>query len=323
MAEMATAPANAAPADRQGALDEMMLSMDVVDTLRHQESLVGRELDETRREAELLDRLRTVYRSQGIDVPDRILVAGVQSLKERRFVYSPPAPGMAVTFAKLWVRRGRIGAVVGGLVGIAAISFLGWSLLVDRPARLAAERGQIEISQTLPAELARMRSSLLAESRTEDARRKTDQLADDAAAAIRSGDAAAARTTLAELQALLREIQLAYQVMVVSRPGEPSGVFRVPDRNRNARNYYLIVEAIGTNGQLLPRTITSEEDGKAATASKWGVRVSRDVYEAVVRDKQDDGIIQNRRLGEKKRGALAVEWSAPMPAGTGGAILNW
>ena len=41
--------------------------------------------------------------------------------------------------------------------------------------------------------------------------------------------------------------------------------------------------------------------------NKWGVRVSKQVYDAVGRDKQDDGIIQNRRIGEKKRGSLAVD----------------
>ena len=69
--------------------------------------------------------------------------------------------------------------------------------------------------------------------------------------------------------------------------------------------------------------MTSEEDAKSAVTNKWGVRVSKQVYDAVGRDKQDDGIIQNRRIGEKKRGSLAVDYTVPMPPGTGGAILNW
>src|SRR4051812_8678259 len=39
----------AAPAQN---LDDLMLAMDVVDTLRHQDTLVARELDEQRRDAE-------------------------------------------------------------------------------------------------------------------------------------------------------------------------------------------------------------------------------------------------------------------------------
>nr|WP_249787697.1 MULTISPECIES: DUF6384 family protein [unclassified Bradyrhizobium] len=64
--------------------------MDVVDTLRHQDNLVSRELSEEQRDAHLLKRLREIYLGQGIEVPDRILVEGVQALKEQRFVYTPP-----------------------------------------------------------------------------------------------------------------------------------------------------------------------------------------------------------------------------------------
>ena len=56
-------------------LDEVMLAMDVVDTLRHQDDIVAREMDEGRRETELLERLRSIYKSQGIEVPDALLAA--------------------------------------------------------------------------------------------------------------------------------------------------------------------------------------------------------------------------------------------------------
>src|SRR3954452_483635 len=138
---------------RTGTLDELMLSMDVVDTLRHNENLVIRELDEDRREQELLDRLRSMYKSQGIDVPERILVEGVKGMKESRFVYTPPPPGTAVTLAKLWVNRGRIGSIVGAGIGLVAAAWLGYSLLVERPARLAQERAQTELTQTIPSTL--------------------------------------------------------------------------------------------------------------------------------------------------------------------------
>src|SRR3712207_2401533 len=90
-------------------LDEVMLAMDVVDTLRHREQWVERELDETKREAMLLQRLREIYRGQGIEVPDRVLQEGVRALEESRFTYTPPKPGPAVTLARIWVARDKIG----------------------------------------------------------------------------------------------------------------------------------------------------------------------------------------------------------------------
>ncbi len=41
-------------------LDELMLAMDVVDTIRHQDTIVTRELDEGRRDADLIERLRQI-----------------------------------------------------------------------------------------------------------------------------------------------------------------------------------------------------------------------------------------------------------------------
>ena len=65
-------------------LDDVMLAMDVVDTLRHEQNLVARELGATSREAELIERLRKIYRDQGIEVPDHILKEGVKAFAEKR-----------------------------------------------------------------------------------------------------------------------------------------------------------------------------------------------------------------------------------------------
>jgi hypothetical protein len=72
--------ATATAADSKQPLDEVMLAMDVVDTLRRRERLVQRELDVGGREEDLKGRLRKIYAAQGIDVPDRILEEGVAAL---------------------------------------------------------------------------------------------------------------------------------------------------------------------------------------------------------------------------------------------------
>ena len=97
----------AAAAREQVPLNDVMLAMDVVDTLRHREDWINRELDQAGREAELMQRLRTIYASQGIAVSDEVLSQGIKALDENRFVYEPPKPGLATSLAKLWVHRGR------------------------------------------------------------------------------------------------------------------------------------------------------------------------------------------------------------------------
>jgi hypothetical protein len=111
-----------------------------------------------------------------------------------------------------------------------------------------------------------------------------------------------------------------YTLRIVSRPGEPTGVWRVPQRNPAGRNYYLVVEPVAPDGRILSLPVTSEEDGRTVTASKWGVRVSEDVALQVQRDKGDDGIVQRNRLGEKRRGSLDVDYLMPV---LGGTITRW
>ena len=86
MAETALAPS------KPQKLDDVMIAMDVVDTLRHREDLVRRELNDEGRERELIARLRQIYHDQGIEVPDHVLAEGVKALDDSRFVYTPPPP---------------------------------------------------------------------------------------------------------------------------------------------------------------------------------------------------------------------------------------
>src|SRR3954469_5128804 len=87
------------------ALDETMLAMDVVDTLRHADRLVERELEGDARRAALRSRLREIYAPQGIEVPDRILDQGVAALEENRFTYRPTPPSFSRSLARLYATR--------------------------------------------------------------------------------------------------------------------------------------------------------------------------------------------------------------------------
>jgi hypothetical protein len=99
-----------------------------------------------------------------------------------------------------------------------------------------------------------------------------------------------------------------------------SGIWRVPQNNPNARNYYVIVEAVTAAGKRLAVPVTSEEDGKTDTVKQWGLRVKASVFEQIKRDKVDDGIINNNVFGLKKRGYLQPRYLIPT---TGGAITEW
>src|SRR5262245_66081495 len=123
----------AAPPEKPQTLDDLMIAMDVVDTLRHREDLVRRELDEEGREAELIERLRKIYHEQGIDVPDKVLLDGVRALKESRFVYTPPAPGWKRSALTAWARRDVYGRRAGIAAALLGAGVGGYYLLEVRP----------------------------------------------------------------------------------------------------------------------------------------------------------------------------------------------
>jgi hypothetical protein len=413
-------------------LDEVMMAMDVVDTLRHQKLLVDRELNSDERERRLIERLGKLYASQGIDVPVSILAEGVKALDEDRFTYQPPAPGIQTRLARIYIGRGRWARRTGLLVLALILVWGGWMLFVTLPenrhinselnqlnadisaaattlqqtkqellrlqemlknpvaevsgefsrtvermqrraakslteaeafihsaealapvAKLTADsfaqdspamhqhlaqrgeltnRARASLSESeklmrslaslesLPAELAAERDAIGKISRVDEATEIAQREYENALAALRAGDIDVASGAYTRLQSLRYQLASSYILRVVSRPNERSGVWRVPENNPGAKNYYLIVEAVDDNGLPLSLPVINEEDGATYHVNKWGLRVAHSVYQRVAADKQDDGIIQMRSIGSKKSGFLKPKYSISTK---GAMITSW
>lgn len=296
----------------QAPLDELMQAMDVVDTLRHSENLVERELDAEGRRERLIDRLRDIYQGQGIEVSDAVLEQGVQALEEDRFSYAPPPESFSTRMARMYVRRSVWGKPVALLLGILLIALAGYLFLVKLPQM----REQSELPESIDntfGQIVQIADSPVATDRAQI-------LLQDARAAIDSSDYPTANGHRLELERMLDTLQSEYDLRIIARPNENSGVWRVPAVNSSARNYYLIVEAIDSNGNRLRLPVESEETGKIRNVSTWGVRVERSTFEATAADKRDDGIIQSNIIGRKQRGKLTPDYLVPT---SGGAITDW
>ena len=413
-------------------LSEVMLAMDVVDTLRHQRSIVERELQSEDREADLIGKLRKIYADQGLEVSDEVIAEGVKAMREERFAYRPPPGGLKTTLARLYVNRGRWAKRAMWLLIAVAAVWAGYRYLYDMPAergrsrlareinaqvsdqkeriatlqiRISAATGDLEkvlrsvpdavsasarrlsdgarqslsstarqlgaaeklgpvagidpnnletyatkIQQRLSEQkgiidraqndlenaeaaigsirslgtdfndLDSLRAEALKTAREKGVAEKIEALYNNALSAVKSGDLETAKTARNALQYTRDMLGQEYTLQIVSRPGSPSGVWRYPDDSRTARNYYLIVEAVSPSGQRLKLPITSEEDGKVRALSEWGLRVEPQVYEQVRQDKQQDGIVNHKTIGIKKRGYLTPEYTV---ATTGGTITEW
>lgn len=300
--------------------DDVMLAMDIVDTLRHRELVLDKELGGAERKEALVKRLKEIYHAQGIEVPDRILEDGVKALEEHRFVYNPPKDSFAVSLAHLYINRGRWAPPLAFIAAAALFVTAAYEFGFERPREAAAEKARIELSATLPQQLGEARGAALALAAGDAARGRIEASFGDGIAAAKSGDAKAAHAALGELEFLSDVLAKDLSIRVVSRPGEYSGVFRIPDGAPNARNYYLIVEAVDAKGRAHALEISSEEDQKTARVETWGVRVLEETFNAVAADKADDQIIQHAEIGRKPEGALEPAYDI---ATIGSAILEW
>lgn len=309
-----------AAARKPAALDDIMIAMDVVDTIRHREDLVRRELNETGRETELIERLKAIYREQGIDVPEPVLAEGVKALKDSRFTYTPAPAGWKRTLFTMWALRKRVGAVaaiaaalVGGGYGVHYYN-------VVQPTRVVQEQARVELTETLPKAIRTAHADVMGIATDPAARARADQLLADGERGIRDRDRAGMTKVSKDLANLRDDLVREYTLTIVSRPGETSGVWRRPPAGSTARNYYLVVEALAPDGRRLNLPIRNEETGATETVEKFGVRVPQAIFEAVAADKRDDGIIQKNRYGVKKRGTLSIEYIMPFE---GGMITRW
>lgn len=318
MTDTATATAGQSPSPAK--LDELMLAMDVVDTLRHREVLVEREMDEEAREAQLVERLRALYKSQGIEVPDSVIQEGVKALKGNRFVYTPPPPGLGRTMAFLWVRRGLIGKTVLGIAALIGIGFGVYEFGVVRPAQRAADEQRIEATETLPRALEAATKTAIAEAQVDTARQRAETLLAAGRAALERGNLAEARQTLAELDQLTATLRQEYTLRIPGRPEDQTGFFRENVRFPTGRGYYLVVDALDSQGRPVKLPIRNEETNQTAALSHFAVRVPYDTYHAAAVDKQRNGILQNAKLAEKRRGYLDPDY---LMAVQEGRLTEW
>ena len=308
-------------APRKTPLDDVMIAMDVVDTLRHDRSLVERELNDEARRKDLIDRLRKIYSGQGIEVPDRILEEGVRALEENRFTYKPPDPNtLSTRLAKLYVTRGSWGRYVVGLAAGLAAFFLVNYLVFERPQHLKAEAEQHELTELIPARVQKLVDDIGSEASDGLVATRAEAIAKTGLNAASSGDLAAARKSEQQLTDTLEQLRAAYEIRIVNREGDVTGLWRIPKANPDTYNFYLVVEAIDANGKRVPQLITNEETGKRERVETWAVRVDRPVLVSVKADKDDDGIIQNNIAGRKLRGELDPQWSIEVQDG---AITRW
>lgn len=301
-------------------LNEVMLAMDVVDTLRHRQDLVTRELAGTNRKERLVERLRAIYKEQGIHVPDHILLEGVAALEEDRFVYVPTPPSLSRTLAQIYTSRSKWGKWFAGIGGVLALAIGAYFLAYLPYQSSQREAARIELSEVLPAQMQALYQSIFDETKVQTPVAEARVLLSRGQTFASQGDRAQTIAIIDDLTQIRDKLRQVYAIKVVNREGVRSGFWTFPEINRDATNYYIVVEALTKDGDVLSLDIENEETGKSENVNLWGLRVPQSVYNSIGDDKQDDGIIQRNLVGQKEFGYPEPNYLIPV---SGGAVTRW
>ena len=253
-------------------------------------------------------------------MPDRVLKEGVTALKESRFSYTPPAPSLSVSLARLYVGRKKWGPAALAIALIVLIGLAGYFLAYRPYQQSQVEAARIELAEALPAQMDALYSTIFNETKVQQAAIEAEQLVTRGKTAAAEGNREAALKAIEDLTAIRDKLRQRYNLRVVNRQGVQSGFWTVPEINTEATNYYIVVEALDPEGKALSLPILNEENGETEAVDIWGLRVPESVYRSVEADKRDDGIIQRNIVGIKQEGFLEVDYTVPV---MGGMVTRW
>jgi hypothetical protein len=183
-----------------------------------------------------------------------------------------------------------------------------------------ADAARIELAEGLPAQLDALYTQIFNETKVQTALDAAEPWVERGKAAAARGDREATLAAIAQLEKIHKTLLAEYSLRIVDKEGESTGIWRFPEVNSDATNYYIIVEAIGVNGEPVALPIENEETREIDVVSVWAQRVPDITYEAIRADRLDDGIIQRNIMGVKQYGFLETEYTMPV---LDGAITRW
>ena len=300
-------------------LDEMTRVMDVARTLRKERSIAEQELNREEAVKLLRVKLREAADLAGDPVTDEQIDAAIENYFDNLHEFESPEPGLETALASVYVRRKLI---AGWLLALAAAAVVTWGIWFGgmipgkRQTELQARQAYAQVEEVTRAIEALTKNPELAAG-VQAARAEAATYRDQ-------GEVSALeqlRDNLLQQESVLKQ---EYRLMVVS--DSQSGVDTYGPEGQLS-GYYLIVEAVDGNGRAVPVRIRNAETGDSKIVTRWAEQVPQEVFERVKQDKQEDGIVDAREFGVKRKGETDFEvtmaGSDDTPLGRGRQITEW
>lgn len=291
--------------------------MSEVDRLRTEEEVLSHEAALAERRRDVADRLRAAYVAQGTPVGEDTLQTGIAAYFDRRLRHIPPPDGPGAFVAAVWIQRKPILAIAAAAaIVIGALGGIAHELVVFQRAHRQAEIEQARAAETeaaqalTAAEQAAERAIADARSAAKDpaAGPELEELSGRLTSAVAAKDVASIRTVTGQAEQLLSTLRAAYDVRIVNRPGEFSRLWFYSTNNREERWYYVVVEAVDSQGHPVALPIRGENGGESRDVSVWGERVDKAFYDRIGAEKQE-GTLHDVIFARKLPGFLAIKYS--------------
>lgn len=337
-------------------MHDMLRIMDVASALRRERETAEAQLDVDAATAKLRERLLATAAAAGEAVTAAEVDAAIASYFARQHRYADPPPSWRRLRAHLWVSRVPValGLAFVLLLVVGATALAGVFTApapVPSPAAVPSpvpspvpQPAPVAPAVTSPAPVAapvastpedafavawrRFQQALATAGKLaadDGARARLDQVAAVADVAGPAKDLARLRAAQSELDEVILRLDEQYEVTVVDRPGELSGIDRY--FRGKLSGYYLIVEARSADGRTLRRRIVNHETKSRDEVTKWGEEVDEVVWNRLVADKRDDGVVDDALFARKSRGTLAeqivMRGADGKPLVRGRSITSW
>ncbi len=209
--------------------------------------------------------------------------------------------------------------------GVASISNGQLNDGISYQNQLSSIKSDVKDFEILPSRLNQIYSSIKTVSKDPEANTLAEDLMKEGQNYVTAVNVASLKSVISSLENLDSLLKQEFTVKIVSRSGVKSGMDRyyTDASGRRLSGFYLIVEALDENGRPITRQITNEEDHRTYSTNLWGERVPQEIYEAVKKDKMNDGRVDNNIFSEKKSGYLKEVIVFPGVSQRSGQITRW
>lgn len=304
------------PAEQKLTLDEMTRVMDVARTLRKERSIAERELNREETIALLRQKLREAADLAGDPVTDEQIDTAIEHYFDNLHEFDPPEPGLETFAAGVYVRRYQITAWALAIATAALLLWGGWfsgMLPGKRQTELQARQAYSQVEE-VTGSIEKLATDPAVTAEAQAARA-------EAATYLDRGEVSALEQLKSRLLQQESVLKAEYQVMIVQGP--LSGIERHAPGTGDLSGSYLIVQAVDSSGNVVPMQIRNAESGKMERVTEWAEQVPQEVFERVMADKQEDGVVDNRELAVKRRGEQDLEVTLPGVLQRGRQITKW